>query len=197
MERSSLGQSCTRLEAAEVNAMALTPKQTLFVAKYLANGLNATKAAISAGYAKKNADTQGARLLVNVKVAEAIAAKQGPRLEKLEITAERVLRELALLGFSNMLDYMTVNEDGFADINLKALTRDQAAAIQEISVDMTGGSGDGKRELVPRMKFKLANKRDSLELLGKNLKLFTDKVEFSGSVGLAEAIAEARKRAAE
>lgn len=177
--------------------MALTPKQTLFVAKYLANGLNATKAAISAGYAKKNADTQGARLLVNVKVAEAIAAKQGPRLEKLEITAERVLRELALLGFSNMLDYMTVNEDGFADINLKALTRDQAAAIQEISVDMTGGSGDGKRELVPRMKFKLANKRDSLELLGKNLKLFTDKVEFSGSVGLAEAIAEARKRAAE
>lgn len=128
-------------------------------------------------------------------MAEEISRIQKPRLDKLEITAERVLRELALLGFSNMLDYMTVNEEGSADIDLSELTRDQAAAIQEISVDMTGGSGDGKRELVPRMKFKLANKRDSLELLGKNLKLFTDKVELSGSIGLADAIAEARKRA--
>lgn len=175
--------------------MALTPKQTLFVAEYLANGMNAKQAAIASGYSEKSAEVEGSRLLRNAKVAAELKRKQKPRLDRLEITAERVLRELALLGFSNMMDYMRINAEGFADIDLSTLTRDQAAAIQEISVDMTGGSGDGKRELVPRMKFKLANKRDSLELLGKNLKLFTDKVELSGSVGLADVIAEARKRA--
>lgn len=176
--------------------MALTPKQGLFVAEYLANGLNAKQAAISAGYSERSAEVEGCRLLGNAKVAAELKRKQGPRLKKLEITAERVLQELALMGFSNMLDYMAVNPEGGADIDLSKLTREQAAAIQEITVDMTGGSGDGERKLVPRMKFKLANKKDSLELLGKHLKLFVDRMEVSGSIGLADAIAAGRARAA-
>lgn len=173
----------------------LNPKQSAFVAEYLANGLNATKAAESAGYSAKTAYSSGHRLLKHVEVARILGEKTKSRMDKLEITADRVIRELALLGFSNMLDYMTVGKDGEPNLDLSTLTRDQAAAIQEISVDMTGGSGDGKRELVPRTKFKLANKRDSLELLGKHLKLFTEKIELSGSLGLADAIAAARKRA--
>ena len=55
--------------------------------------------------------------------------KQKPRLEKLEITAERVLRELALMGFANMLDYMKVNSDGLADIDLSKLTRVHATLL--------------------------------------------------------------------
>lgn len=173
----------------------LTPKQSIFVAEYLANGLNATRAAISAGYSEKTAQEQSSCLLSNPIVAKVIADKQRPRLQKLEITADRVIRELALLGFSNMSDYMNIGSDGQPSLDLSGLTRDQAAAIQEIRVDMTGGAGDGERKLVPRTTFKLANKRDSLELLGKHLKLFTEKIELSGSLGLADAIAAARKRA--
>lgn len=162
--------------------MKLTPKQTLFVAEYLANGFNATQAAISAGYSASTAQEQGSRLLSNVMVAREIERVQKPRLERLGITAERVLQELALMAFANMLDYMTVGDNGHADVDLSKLTREQAAAIQEISVDTTGGSGDGERRQVLRTRFKLCDKRGSLELLGKHLKLFTDKVEASGPI---------------
>jgi phage terminase small subunit len=173
----------------------LTPKQSLFVAEYLID-LNATRAAKSAGYSDKTAYSQGQRLLNNVEVAAVIAEKTKKRMDKLEITADRVLKELAALGFSNMGDYMEVTEDGKGfDFAFGNLTREQMAAIQEITVDTTGGANDGERRLVLRNKFKLGDKRGSLELLGKHLQLFTDKLEISGSLNLADAIAEARKRA--
>lgn len=72
----------------------LTPKQQRFVDEYLID-LNATQAAIRAGY--KNANKQGPRLLVNVGVGDAIAAKQ-KRLEvKYEITQEKVLKDIGLI----------------------------------------------------------------------------------------------------
>lgn len=174
-----------------------TPKKKLFVAHYLANGLNATKAAESAGYSKYTAKSQGHRLLTDDDVAKSLADKQGSRLAKLEITADRVLNELALMGFANMADYLSIDDQGrLCEFDYGSMTREQAAAIQEITIDTTGGSGDGERKLVLRTKFKLASKREALELLGKHLKLFTEKVELSGSVSLADAIAEARKRVA-
>jgi phage terminase small subunit len=159
----------------------------LFVAEYLID-LNATRAAKSAGYSAKTAKEQGYRLLTNVHVSAAIAEKSKKRAEKLEITADRVLNELALMGFSNMMDYLNIT-GGAATIDLSNLTREQAAAIQEITVEeyveRTGGSSDDSDddfERVKRTKFKLSDKRGSLELLGRHLKLFTDKVEVESSL---------------
>jgi phage terminase small subunit len=169
-------------------AKKLTKKQEVFVAEYLID-LNATRAAKSAGYSEKGADVTGSKLLVNPKVAEAIEKKQGKRLEKLEITAEKVLQELALLGFSNMQDYVNCG-DGAIRIDLSKLTREQFAAVQEVTVEefteRTGESEDGKPlfENVKRTKFKLTDKRGALVDLGRHLKLFTDKVEHSGKIGL-------------
>jgi phage terminase small subunit len=167
----------------------LTPKQKLFVTEYLID-LNATKAAERAGYSAKTAQVQGSRLLSNAMVSAAIAEKQGKRFEKLEITAERVLAELALIGFANMLDYISVGENGTARVDLSNLTREQAAAISEITVEefteRTGEDGEGKPifENVKRTKFKLTDKRGALVDLGRHLKLFTDKREISGQVDL-------------
>lgn len=169
----------------------LTPKQKMFVTEYLVD-LNATKAAERAGYSAKTAQVQGSRLLSNAMVSAAIAEKQGKRFEKLEITAERVLGELALLGFANMMDYITVGENGAARVDLSKLTRDQAAAINEITVEefteRTGEDGEGKPifENVKRTKFKLSDKRGALVDLGRHLKLFTDKVEHSGKLSIRE-----------
>ncbi len=74
--------------------MSLTPKQERFVAEYLVD-LNGTQAAIRAGYAKSGARTEGARLLANADIAEAIATAQARVAEKAEWTATERLRMLA------------------------------------------------------------------------------------------------------
>ncbi len=71
----------------------MTPKQTCFVQEYLVD-LNATQAAIRAGYSAHTADVQGPRLLGNVGVAAAIQAAQTALSERLEVTAERVVAGL-------------------------------------------------------------------------------------------------------
>jgi phage terminase small subunit len=72
---------------------ALNPKQQRFVAEYLKD-LNATQAAIRAGYSKHTAQEQGSRLLSNAMVAAAVAKGQNKIAGKLEITAEKVLKDL-------------------------------------------------------------------------------------------------------
>jgi phage terminase small subunit len=151
-------------------------RREIFVREYLKD-LNATRAAIAAGYSEKTARKQASRLLTNVDTQKRIEELTAKKVEKLDITVERVLGELAKLAFSNMLDYMNTQEDGSAHVDLSKLTREQAAAIQEVTVDeYTEGGGENARN-VKRTKFKLADKRGSLELLGKYLKLFTDRQE--------------------
>jgi len=151
----------------------LPVRQQRYVDDFLISG-NMTKAAEAAGYSKKTAPQQGSRLYKNVKVRAAIDAAMAARSKRTEISQDNVLKELAKLGFANMADYMTITDKGLAYIDLKKLTRDQAAAIQEITVDeYWDGTGDDARE-VKRVKVKLSDKRASLELLGKHLGLFAD-----------------------
>jgi phage terminase small subunit len=165
--------------------MALTPKQERFVAEYLID-LNATQAAIRAGYAAKDANVQGSRLLANVSIAALIAKRKKGQADKLQITADRVLQELALIGFANMGDYMRVGVDGDPHLDFSALSRDQTAALTEVTVeDFKDGRGEDARD-VRRVKFKLSDKRAALVDLGRHLKLFTDVVEHNLSEDMAE-----------
>lgn len=167
--------------------MPLTLKQQRFVAEYLVDK-NATQAAIRAGYSAKTAYSQGQRLLKHVEVAALIATKAEKQVEKLEITAERVLAELALLGFANMEDYVRIGSDGDPYLDFSTLTREQAAAITEMTVeDFKDGRGDGARD-VRRVKFKLADKRAALVDLGRHFALFTDKVQHGADPALVALI---------
>lgn len=139
--------------------------------------LNATQAAQRAGYSAATAYSIGQRLLKNVEVASAIADQRTKQADKLEVTAERVLKELALIGFANMDDYLSVSGEGDPFVDLSALTRDKAAAIGEVTVeDFKDGRGADARD-VRRIKFKLLDKRAALVDLGRHLKLFTDVTE--------------------
>lgn len=152
-----------------------------FISEYVQD-FNATRAYIAAGYSELGASAGASRLLANVKVREAIEKRVERQCEALAITKSRVLRELALMGFANMHDYITV-QDGDAYVDLSKLSREQAAAIQELTVEeYTEGRGEEKRD-IKRTKFKLNDKRGALELLGKNLKIFTDKVALTDSNG--------------
>jgi phage terminase small subunit len=100
-----------------------------------------------------------------------------------ELAATRILEELAKLAFANMADYMRVGADGDPVLDFSKLTRDQAAALVEVTVeDYLDGRGEDARK-VRRVRFKLADKRGALVDLGKHLGIFKERVEHTGKDG--------------
>ena len=83
----------------------LTEQKRLFAQEYITD-LNATQAAIRAGYSEDSAYSQGSRLLKDAEVRELIQQYKDERARKLNITQERVLQEYAKIGFSNIGDYL-------------------------------------------------------------------------------------------
>ena len=73
--------------------MSLTPKQARFIEEYLID-LNATQAAIRAGYSKKTANEQGAQLLAKLSIRQAVAEAQAIRSKRTEITQDEVIQGL-------------------------------------------------------------------------------------------------------
>src|SRR3954466_9694923 len=80
--------------------MPLNDRQARFVAEYLVD-LNATQAAIRAGYSPASARTQAADLLTNPNISAAIAEAQAARSRRTEVTADRVVLELARVAFGD------------------------------------------------------------------------------------------------
>lgn len=156
---------------------------------------NATRAAKSAGYSEATAYSIGSELLKNPEVSEAIAKRFNKRLQRLELSADKVLQELCKLAFYDPRNFY--NEDG----SLKHPTElDDNTAMALAGMDIEEdyehfGKGQAKPIGVIK-KIKLADKGQNLERLGRTFKLFTDKIEVGADKSLAAAIAEARKRAA-
>ena len=176
----------------------LTPKRKAFIREYLVDH-NGTQAAIRAGYSPRTADVAAAKdLLPNPKIRAEIAKAEARISARYEITAERIKAELAKVAFSNMEDYV-MHENGDITPHLTNCTRDQMAAVQEFTVDSTGGTGDGERRLVLRTRFRLADKTRALELLAKckDTDCFVNsRVELTASDDILDAIAEGRRRVA-
>lgn len=148
----------------------MTKKQRRFVEEYLID-LNATQAAIRAGYSPDTANEQGARLLVNVSVKNAVNKAIAERSKRTGINADRVIRELAKIAFVNageIIDFDTA-------LLMEKVSPDDMAAIQSVKYKTFGEDGV-EREI------KLADKLKALELLGKHLGLFKDRVELDGNV---------------
>lgn len=172
----------------------LNLKQQRFVSEYLID-LNATQAAIRAGYSAKTAKQIGSRLLSHVDVSEAIERGQAKVAEKHGVTLESIVSELAKIGFANMNDYMRIGADGDPSLDFSQLTRDQAAALCEVTVeDFKDGRGEESRD-VRRVKFKLSDKRAALVDLGKHLGMFTEKVQLSAGAGLSAILVPAKDAA--
>lgn len=151
----------------------LTQKQQLFVNEYLVD-LNATQAAIRAGYSVKTAAEQGSRLLTNVKIQDAIEEEMAKRSRRTGITQDRVLQELARIAFVN--PNMVIDaEDGSVR---EGATEDDLASIQGVKVKKVFGEKTDSEE----REIKFHDKLRALELLGKHLGMFKDKVELSADV---------------
>jgi phage terminase small subunit len=172
----------------------LTAKQRAFVNAYLANGMNGADAYRRAYGSKSSPQVvavKAAELLRNGKIAVIVGEAQKRAsaateraLDRYEVTREKVVSELARIGFANMQDYMRAGPDGDPYLDFSKLTPDQAAALAEVTVeDFKGGRGEDARA-VRRIKFKLHDKRAALVDLGRHLQMFTDNVKHSGSIGI-------------
>lgn len=147
----------------------LTPRQQRFVAEYLID-LNATAAYKRAGYkaAGRAAENNASRLLGNAGVAEAIAAAQHARAERVGLTSDEVLRELKVLGTSSVLDY-AIDELG----NVALAPGVPAEAIRAVSsikrkVRHLESGTEYETEI------RLWDKNSALEKAGKHLGLWRD-----------------------
>lgn len=150
----------------------LPGRRQRFVQEYLVD-FNARQAATRAEYSAKTAHVRGCKLMKDPAIAAAIAAGRVEIAAKAGVTAEAIARELAKIGFANMEDYTKKTKGGGLKLDATNLTRDQMAAIGEVSYDAAG---------LP--KIKLMDKRAALVDLGKHIGMFIDrsKVEHGGEV---------------
>lgn len=151
----------------------MTAKQERFVQEYLID-LNATQAAIRAGYSPKTAQEQGARLLSKVMVQTAISKAQAERSRRTGINQDRIIRELAKLAFLNPVDVIDMDE---ATVKGEA-HRDDTACIASVKVKNIP-TEDGA---ITEREVKTYDKLKALELLGRHLGMFNDKVKVEGTV---------------
>ena len=148
----------------------MTEKQKRFVEEYLID-LNATQAAIRAGYSPDTAKSIGSENLTKPDITAQIARAMAERSRRTGVNADRVIMELAKIAFVNAND---VIDPKTATIKEGALPED-TAAIQSVKVKTFGEDGL-EREI------KMADKLKALELLGKHLGMFRDKLEVSGTL---------------
>lgn len=153
--------------------MALTEKQRRFVDEYLID-LNATQAAIRAGYSVKTAREQASQNLTKLNIQQAISEKMAERSKRTGVNQDRVVLELAKIAFVNAADVIDSE-----DATIKAgATADDTAAIQSVKVKVIPTKeGEGvEREI------RLNDKLKALELLGKHLGMWNDKLDVNVNI---------------
>jgi phage terminase small subunit len=169
----------------------LTPLQKRFVAELLITPGNASAAYVRAGGKTKNPDVMAAKMLAQPEVAAAVSKAQEKVFDDLDVSSHFVLKGLRDRASANLLDFVRV-VDGNLVPDLSKMTREQAVAIQEFTVDHTGGTGDGERVMYFRTRVKLVDQLRALELLGKHLKLFVDRIEMKVDGDLSNEVLTAR-----
>lgn len=147
----------------------MTKKQKIFADEYLID-LNATRAYRVAYPSVKRDETAAAaaaRMLRNVKVQEYISERMQERQQRTEVTQDMVIKELAAIGFSKATDYVAIKGGTVFIKDTDAMTEDQIRAIAGIKEGANG------------IEVKLNDKEKALELLGRHLGMWNDKLDIN------------------
>lgn len=147
----------------------MTDKQVRFANEYIVD-LNATQAAIRAGYASNSAKEQGCQLLTDDAVSALITDLKRKQFERIEITADKVLKEYAKIAFMDIREYYDANGRLLLPHDLSDAA---AASLSGIDIDEIYGFVAGDKEKIGETKkIKLHNKLAALDSLGKHLGIF-------------------------
>lgn len=157
----------------------MNPKRERFVLEYLVD-LNGKQAAIRAGYSPASAEVTASQLLSDPKVKAAVDAEKARRAVSVQVRADDVLRELVRIATVDVS--RAYDKDGNL-LPLRKMPIELRRTIQSVeSEQIFEGHGEDRTWTGYAKKIKFCDKLKSLELLGKHLKLYTDKVDVSGAV---------------
>ena len=160
----------------------MTDAQKRFCDEYLTD-LNATRA-YKVAYLRckkdETANVNGSKLLRNAKVQEYISEKMKEREKRTEITQDMVIKELAKIAFLDIRKLYT--ENGQLK-NIADMDSETAGAISSLeTLEEYEGYGEDREKIGDTQKVKLLDKTKALELLGKHLGMFKEKVTIDGNV---------------
>jgi len=142
-------------------------RRELFVHHFIECKGNATEAARRAGYSNNSIDRQARKLMIDPVVKAEIEKRYKPILEKMAVTEEAVIDEIANLAFTNVLDLIQVDaKDGTVSVDMRQIDRRHAAAIKELTVTKTGEGAS----LTQTISLKLADKHQPLRTLAQIFK---------------------------
>lgn len=158
----------------------LNDKQRQFCAEYIVD-LNGSQAAIRAGYSTKTARSIAQELLVKPEAVAKVQALMDERARRTQVTADRVITEVARLGFADLRKLFDA-KGGLLPVD--QWPDDIAAAVASVEVDeLFEGFGENRVQVGYTKKVKLWDKAKSLEMLGRHLKLWVDRHEHTGPNG--------------
>lgn len=167
----------------------MTKAQKRFCDEYLID-LNATRAykvAYPNTKKEETASSNGSRMLRNDKVQKYISEKIKEREKRTEVTQDRVINELAKIAFMDIRKLYT--ENGKLK-NIADIDSDTAGAISSLeTLEEYDGYGDDREKIGDTQKVKLLDKTKALELLGRHLGMFKDKIEVGGKVNVTNPLA--------
>ena len=160
----------------------LTVKQKRFVDEYLVD-FNGTQAAIRAGYATRSAEVTAAKLLRNAKVQAEISRRQQDLQRRTEVSQDRVVKELMRVAFADATNYVQVQPRTIVGADGKEIV------IQAVVLTATAELTDEERAAISQIKqgangieVKMYDKLRALELLGRHIGMFNDKLELKATV---------------
>ena len=140
----------------------LNDRQEMFCLEFIKD-LNATQAAIRAGYSKKTAEQQASRLLTVVKIKARIDELQSKRNERLQVDADYILKRLVEIDEMDVLDILN-DDGGLKPVKEWPITWRRSLSGLEVVEMMTDGDPVGALK-----KIKWPDKIKNLELLGKHI----------------------------
>ena len=162
--------------------MKLPPMQDRFVDEWLID-FNGTQAAIRAGYSERSARSIAGRLLTKDNIQREISRRQKDLQRRTEVTQERVVKELARVAFADATDYVqvetrTVEKNDGTELSYQTVTLTETA---ELSADQRAAIA-GIKQGANGVEVKLHDKIKALELLGRHIGMFNDKLEVRATV---------------
>jgi phage terminase small subunit len=178
----------------------MNAKQERFIQEFLLD-LNATQAAVRAGYSRKTAAEQAFALLRKPQIRKAIDEATDERAARTQADQDAVIRRLVAVAFADLGDFSQWDAEGNLTITpFEELDPEKRQAIKDVTTSVTTRQGrSGEIVVSAKTTLRLHDSLKALEMLCRHLGMFMDrsKVEIDGALGLGQLFEEVRKKARE